>query len=523
MSRTAEFNDDESKIILRFEGSDFKRTLKLVKTLPERQFIKRYSYWTVPTNIDVIIMLEKWSFDLSKDLKEAYQYSLPKPLGVTEEIEGFGVKLYPFQVEAVEFIESKKGRVLLAEEMGCGKTLEILAWTALHHEIRPIICIVPSAVKINWKREIMRGLGVEAKILYGRKNIELGESREFYIINYEILSYRMEQLKELNPKMLIIDETHAISNYESKRTQAILKLADGLSYLAGLTGTPITNRPRNFYTILKLLNPDFWSSYWQYLMTYCGAKKNYMGFWDFNGKSNTDILHDLAVSSVMLRRLKKDVMKDLPPVTRSMILFDDTDIKEYKKLIREYRTEKLTIDKIERMKQAVVHGKLKAVIKWIDNFLESDEKLVVACIHHSVTDILVDKYKKIAVKLDGRDNEIKKQEAIDKFQTDKKIQMIFIGVKSGGVGTNLTAACNMVIIELPWRSIDVDQVEARIDRIGQTKPCNIYYLLVADTIEQKIAEIIDEKREGIHQIIEGEEVEETYLLTQLIEYVKEGK
>ena len=173
--------------------------------------------------------------------------------------------------------------------------------------------------------------------------------------------------------------------------------------------------------------------------------------------------------------------------------------------------------KIEGLKQLAVKGKLPYVIHWIEDFLEvTDQKLVVFVIHHFVSDELMKAFKNKAVKYDGTLSVKEKEEVKDEFINNPKIRLFIGGIHSAGEGITLTVASNVAFIELPWSPKAIDQASDRCHRIGQKDSVTIHYLLATDTIEEKIACVLDEKRKVIDSTIDGKETETDSLLFELM-------
>ncbi len=374
------------------------------------------------------------------------------------------------------------------------------------------------------------------------------EDKRIFIINYDILMGKAVYKKIDGKKkkvghefgwkdyfidcgigLVVMDEVHKIANKKAGRSKATIELAKNAKAVIALSGTPINNRPKEFFNILNLLDPARFSSEWHYKQTFCGAKHNGFG-WDFNGSSNTKKLYKL-VKNIMIRHLKKDVLTELPDKQRSIIPVQLSNRAEYRRAsidIIEWIEDKQGAEaaekamdakalvEFEKLKQLAVDGKKKAVIDWINNFLESDEKLIIFAIHKKVVDWLYDEYKNIAVKLTGSTTNQNRQNAVDNFQNNPEIKLFVGNIEAAGVGITLTAASNVAIIELPWRPGDLDQAEDRAHRIGQKNTVNIWYLLAENTIENEIAELLDEKREVLDAVLDGHQAEKTSLLTELI-------
>lgn len=511
-----------------------------IKCVQGRQFHKEDKRWSFPLTVHNIKYAKQIGFKLDPKLrewlkkkeeadKEAEQRAQEELKKVTK------LTPYPFQAEGVQMLEKFNGRALLADEMGLGKTIQAILYMKLHKELRPSVVVVPASVKINWQREFDKWLpGEKTKIVMGRSDTIKG-SDNIIIINYDILSDYTDLLDAMDPKLLVLDESHMIKNPKALRTKSVKILAKGIDKVICISGTPITNRPIEFFTTLNLLDPEQFNNYYRFGNQFCGAKHN--GFaWEYKGSTNPEKLHQILVDSFMIRRLKKDVLTELPPKTRSVLPMEINNRSEYNKarddLINYLRqtegseaaqkaTMAETLVKFNKLKQLSIQGKLKQCIDWIENFIDQ-EKLVVFCVHHKTIDALMEHFGDKAVRIDGRVSQGKRQKAIDSFQNDDNIRLFVGNIKAAGVGITLTKACNAAFLELEWVPALHDQAEDRIHRISQERDhVNIYYLVGLDTIEEDLTEVIDSKRKVITEIMDGELPEEEAMLTILIEKYKE--
>jgi len=515
-----------------------KETVEKIKTIPGRKFHgDTYpKFWSCPPSVEAVKLLKEWGFEIEPSIYSFLQKKEEKENIKITEIPGLKKPLYPFQYEGVSFIERKDGKALIGDEMGLGKTAQALAWLQLHPEKRPAVIVCPASLKLNWKKETEIWLeNPQTQILSGTK-VEEEITGKIVIINYDILTAWLEKLKEIEPVVLILDEVHAIKNNSAKRTKTVKSLAKGIPHIIALSGTPIVNRPIEFYNALKLVdNEGIFPNFWSFAMRYCNAKHTRFG-WDFSGSSNTEELHEKA-KKVMIRRLKKDVLNDLPEKTRSFIPLELTNTGEYQKAendfiqwVREtkgkeasYRAENAqAVVKIEALKQLAVRGKLPQAIEWIKDFLETGEKLVVFATHIETIDSLMKEFKEIAVKVDGSVTNEDRQKAVEKFQNDNTCKLFIGNIKAAGVGLTLTASSNVAFLELPWSPGDLVQAEDRVHRIGQKNAVNIHFLLASGTIEEAIAKMLDSKRQVLDSVLDGKETESESLLTELIKtYGKE--
>lgn len=504
-----------------------------IKTLDGRTYVPKGKYWSSPILKETVRKLIEWEFELDEELKGLIKtWSKESAKTETKEarLTGFKKELYPFQKEGLDFIEKKNGRALVGDEMGLGKTIQALAYLQLHPKKRPAVIVCPASLKLNWKKEIEEGLSTNdhIAILSGKTPYKVDES--ILIINYDILDAWGKYLRAINVSVMVTDECHYFKTPTSIRTKAVMKLGKVTPHIIALSGTPIENRPIEIFNAIKLIDPYLVSNRFAFGKKYCGATHNGFG-WDFSGASNTAELHTMLTESIMIRRLKKDVLKDLPDKVRSFVPIAlnnreeyntvENDFIEYIKATKgEAAAAKVsvaeTLVQIEYLKQAAVKGKMDSVINWVKNFLDTGAKLVLFATHKTAIDRLMEEFKDEAVKIDGSVSTANRQKAVEGFQNDHKIRLFVGNIEAAGVGLTLTAASNVAFIELPWTPGKLVQAEDRCHRIGQKYTVNIWYLLAEQTIEDDIAALLDSKRKVLDAVIDGKETEDVSLIGELM-------
>lgn len=549
------FTNDFNQQVIRITFPYSTKNLSEIHTIEGRKWNANKKYWTVPLSLENAFKLRDLKYSFGPNLKEWSNAEYKHKNNPIKKIKGLKGTLFPYQFEGVSFLENKKGRALIADEMGLGKTIQALAWLQLHPENRPAIITCPASVKLNWMQEALTWMNVpKVQIISGTKTyIKL--IGDIFIINFKILANKQEGaftmkgapwylangkrkmidishtgwvdfLIDLNPKVVIIDEIHFIKNNTAGRTRGIKRLCKNVPYIIGLSGTPIESRPLEIFNVIKLIDSSIFPVEWTFKHRYCGAKHNGFG-WDFKGSSNTKELYDILTERVMIRRKKKDELKDLPDKLYSFVPIEIDNRKEYKAAEDDFihlisdDTEKINhLAQIEILKQLAVKGKLKEMIKWIENFLESGEKLVVFGVHKFVIDAIMSHFGKNAVKIDGSVNIKKRQEAINTFQTDKKIKLFVGNIKAAGVGITLTAASNVAFMEYPWTPSDISQSADRVHRIGQLFLVNIHFLMGINTIEEKIAKMLNEKQKVVNSVLDGKDTIDGNILIDLVNSFK---
>lgn len=564
------FDDKTNNVKIKFAYNP--RMIRQIKSIRGGRWNSIEKVWIVPFNKYTIDQLIQWGIaldtalkskvkslkkDISKQssIKKSYQdhkaiipYIKNKlPKSILEKLLNF-----PYQIEGVAFIESRNGRALNADQMRLGKTVQSLAWLSIHPEINTVIIICPTTVKLKWKEEVQTWLSKRAKVLYGKSsNIKLLRG-VIYIINYDIVVNWIELLKELNPDCIIIDESHKIKTKGKikkgktgkitkfkgvQKTGAIIHLSKGIKHIIALSGTPILNRPIEIFNICSIIDSTIFPSRFAFGIHYCDGKNNGYG-WNFNGASNTDELYKVLTSTIMIRRLKKDVIKQLPPVTRTFIPFEIENRVEYtkaetnliqwlksigetKKALKASRAEGLVLMSV--LKKLALEGKINQVIEWVEDFLEIEEKLVVFTSHTFTIDKLLERFKDISVRIDGSTSMKNRKLAEEQFQTNKDIKLFIGNIKAASEGITLSVADNVAIAEPPsdWSPGTLSQAESRIEKIGlEIGNLNTHYLWAQNTIEDVMYSVVSKKDKIIGASLDGisEDADNSYM--KLIKYFR---
>jgi len=428
------------------------------------------------------------------------------------------LKLYKYQKKGVRQIDHFKGRALLADEMGLGKTVQALDWLKQHPDVRPVIIVCPASIKWIWEHHVALLLDTGSSVANGRtppKGTNL-HPPQITILNYDILPYWLDYLQTLSAKALLLDEGHYLKSLTTKRSKAAKTLSKKIPYIIGITGTPLTNRPSELWNILTILRPDLYKSLWSYRWRYCDPKKKPWG-WEFNGASNLQELHANLKNTMMIRRLKKDVLTDLPEKTHNIIPVE-IKRKEYQEATDNFLFWLATkspaaakraksaqrLVQLGQLKQLAVKYKMKSVTKWIEDFLEeSNEKLVLFAIHKTTIQLLHKTFP-ASVVVDGSTSMHDRKLAVKAFQADPKIKIFIGNIQAAGTGITLTASSSVLFVELPWVPADLTQASDRVHRIGQTKGVMIYYIVAKNTIEEGLCAILQKKQKILSEILDGD-------------------
>ena len=443
--------------------------------------------------------------------------------------------LYPYQRKGVRKIDHFDGRALLADEMGLGKTLQSLAWTFWRQQF-PLVVICPAGLRVNWQREILKFFGEHADICEGRDAPQgkVQFASRILIISYEILEHWLPYFHSMWPVTVIIDECHRVKNPSAKCTKATKQICDLADNVIALSGTPFTNRPAELWTVLNIVRPDVWPTFLPYAMDHCQPRRTRWG-WQYKGAVRLPMLNSKLNQFCMIRRRKKDVLKDLPDKTRTIIPIRLKDRREYDAAEKDFLSwlgaqSKVKAKKAKSAQKLVMMGYLKRLAaklkmpfanEWIkDALTESDEKLVVYGWHTDILEPLHQRHKKESVLISGKVTGNKRQDAVDRFQEEDDCRLLVGNIKAGGVGLNLTAASTGAFIELGMTPADHLQVEDRLHRIGQTKKVHWYYLIAENTVEEDLCSMIQGKQEAFDAAIDGKELGSLDIFDQLVHGMK---
>jgi SWI/SNF-related matrix-associated actin-dependent regulator 1 of chromatin subfamily A len=443
----------------------------------------------------------------------------------------------PYQKEGVLRGLAKTKGFVLADEQGLGKTLELITYIAYKPELRPVVVVCPAHLKWNWKAEFNKWQPlINVDVL--ESNTPYETSGEVLIVNYEIVKSWVSYFNNLGVKLVICDEAQKIKNRKALCTQAVLDIGDKPVRIMA-TGTPLINNPENVWALVDAIDKRLLGGWTNFINYFCVVTKRPL--YGKNGKQvringhpimipqigsakNMAVLNKVLASSVMIRRTKAEVLPQLPKKIKTVLpVAVNINAKlqeETTNLVLVAENESEVKEAYGKLYQELGTAKIDAAIEWIADFLESTtDPLVVMGWHRNVTTAIYEKFKKESVLVIGGVKN--KEELKTLFQTKEK--RIFIGnIITAGTGFTLTAANNMLFVELPMTSADLAQAMDRIHRIGQDKPCYYYYLVGRGTLEEKIVKMLDDKADIAAQVIDG--VHATGSLGELLKLaIAEGK
>jgi len=505
--------------------SEFFKVLGYVKSLygAESEHIDGRWFWWVADSDRNRTVLKSLNFSISE-------------LEDNSELPGVSHRLRDYQKTGVRFADRYSGSILLGDDMGLGKSCQALSYVSLR-KTYPLLIVCPASVKLNWEREYHMWCNGEKSvtILSGRTPYLAGG--DVWIINYDILTFWKDTIIRMNPVQIIADEVQYIKRTqgsEAKRTRAFRAVCRNRPLIA-LSGTPIENRPYEFFNILNILRSDMFPSPHRFGSRFCAPERNrFSGYMEYKGATNLGELNAL-LRSIMIRRKKEDVLTELPPKQRIPIPMDveakyRKEYSEVEKLLNSAvrkRTGKDTMNilsVIEQLKQLSVKMKMKAVIKWITDYLENNGKLVVFGTHRETVTSLMTAFPGMAVKIDGSVTGKGRQAAVDAFQEDPKIRLLVGNLQAAGVGLTLTAANATAHLEFAWSPTAHTQGEDRVHRLGQTADAVFaYYLIAEGSIDTDLLEIINAKQKIVDATMDGTEAAETPMFNMLMNRLEKSQ
>ncbi|MDQ3069141.1 MAG: DEAD/DEAH box helicase, partial [Acidobacteriota bacterium] len=443
--------------------------------------------------------------------------------GAYKQAVSLGDGLFPHQIEGVGFLLGRR-RAILADDMGLGKTRQAIV--SLRHAAPegPWLIVCPASVKRNWAREIELAVpGAPVCVIEGGVNASPAPAG-WTILNYDILSKHVAALGEIPWAGLVFDEAHYLKNHTSARSRLARQLTDQAVAMAVrepavylLTGTPLTNRPRDLFVLLQLAGHSLGRSFLSFARRYCAAERTDFG-WNTDGASNLEEL-TVQLHGVMLRRTKDQVLS-LPPKLRTWMPIDvpkNTATAEIAKVVLLLsqtaqggtgrrrpvadRTNLLAL--LTKARQKLAAAKAGATIDFVSGAISQGEKVIVFSCFDAPLQKLAKAFGKSAVLLTGSTPAKKRQALVDRFQQSPDVRVFLANIIAGGIGLNLTAASQVVFNDLDWVPANHWQAEDRAYRIGQKKTVSVTYMVGRDTVDDFVRHVLSTKATLVETIVDG--------------------
>ena len=435
--------------------------------------------------------------------------------------------LFPHQVEGLAFLLGRR-RAILADDMGLGKTRQSIVAMREAAPEGPWLVVCPASVKRNWQREIHAAIGNDAAVtVVGDAAVPDAAFRGWVVINYDLLKKHIDALLALPWAGLIFDEAHYLKNHTSQRSKLGTKLvasAPGEPAVHCLTGTPLTNRPRDLFPLLQLVKHPLARSFFTFAKKYCGAYDNGFGLVT-DGASNLGEL-TLQLHGVMLRRTKDQVL-DLPPKIRTWLDLEvplGTAANEMRQVVemlvqgvvsQTHGGQRATTDRsanrdrvkllalLTKVRQKLAVAKVKQTVEFVQGALDQGEKVIVFTGFDAPAKSIAEVFGEQAVLLTGATPPEQRQKLVDRFQQDPNVRIFVSNLIAGGTGLTLTAATQVVFNDLDWVPANHWQAEDRAYRIGQKRIVQVTYMVAAGTVDTFVHRALSLKAQIVEAVVDG--------------------
>jgi SWI/SNF-related matrix-associated actin-dependent regulator 1 of chromatin subfamily A len=408
----------------------------------------------------------------------------------------------------------------------CGKTAQSIAYVK-YKGYKRILIVAPASVKFSWEMEVKKWTNLKSVVIDSKTNIaDVDPDVQIWIVNYDILKKHYKQLSKIKFDCIIGDEATYIKSLTAIRTKIFRQISRDIPSVILLSGTPLLSAPIELFSLLNIINPTEWNNYYDYARKYCAMKQTRWGI-DVSGASNIPELHE-KIKRCFIRRLKKDVLKELPPTTHIPIpvqlekefqtQYDEAsdDLARYlklyagkqnKEIAKTMQAEKLAQLNILRFLNSM--GKVKVAQEIVESIVEGGEKVLVFSCFKKPLEELKKAFGDSAVIITGDTPTAIRGQIVDQFQNNPKVKIFLGGIKSAGIGITLTAGSSVVFIDNSWNPADMSQSEDRISRPGQkAKQLSCYQLFVKDSIDEDMQELLETKQDIFDKVIDGKGCED---------------
>lgn len=463
-----------------------------------------------------------------------------------------GFSYLGYQKAGVQFMLDRfskpPGSVYLGDEMGLGKTIQAIGLINYETKIQRALIICPSSLKFNWFKELRKWL--TRKLSVGVAEGKTFPSTDIVIINFDIL-HNFEKSLSFFWDLIVIDEVHNLCNAKNRRSKCVFgykpkrndinKLMTergcdkDTAFLAlrkspmnarrklAMSGTPMVNRIKDLFPVLNWLNPEEWKDEFTFLRRYAAGERDHLGHWNFSGASHVDELKTRLRSTLLLRRLKKQVWKEMPLKLRKLVEIPNTletskairaesekfesfrdqlegmmlaaelakiseDKAIYKNAVKALNEGvKVAFDEMALVRKETAIAKLPAVVAGLREILDGDEthKLIVFGHHREVLLRLKQEFPQAAIIIGGMSAE-EKSSQVEKFQNDKACNLFIGGLRAAAEGITLTASSHVIFIEEDWTPSRMTQAEDRAHRIGQHDNVLVEHWVLANSLDVNI-------------------------------------
>jgi SNF2 family DNA or RNA helicase len=478
------------------------------------------------------------SFKITKKLQEIRSQMLgEKPFIFSDIPKEVNAELRPYQIEGIHWLERLRLMYLngiLADDMGLGKTLQTIVALTQHHKKtdKPSLVICPTSLLYNWKEELhkfhpkFKTIVIDGVPNQRKKMIANVKDYDVIITSYSLLQKDVDHYLENIFNYVILDEAQHIKNRGTRNAKSVKMLKSEHRLI--LSGTPIENSLDELWSLFDFLMPGFLNSYDRFVEKYirvAGAEQ----------QKNLEYLRK-KVAPFILRRMKADVLKDLPPISELVYhcQLSDTQLDLYKSYAASARDELTKLverdgfDKVQihvlatltRLKQICCHPaifakenpesgdstKYEMLLEMLQTLIESKHKTVIFSQYTRMLQIMKGDFEARGIKFSYLDGTSKNRlEVVNQFNEDPDISVFLVSLKAGGTGLNLVGADTVIHYDMWWNPAVENQATDRVYRMGQTQNVSVYKLVTLNTIEEKIVEMQKRKRGIVKKVVTSDD------------------
>ena len=488
----------------------------------------KVSFFDLPEIENLISQKEQTIFKSSREFYEGFnklknkQITLPK-------LENVNLRDYQKDgVKWLKYLYDNNFGGCLADDMGLGKTLQAITLLSYIYpkSTTPTLIVMPKSLLNNWQNELKRFNPNLSFYLYYNPQRDIEKFKKYNIIltTYAIVRNDIDKLKDIKFDTIILDESQNIKNIDSKISKAVMLLESNHKFT--LSGTPIENSLFELYSLFRFINNGLFKSLKDFKADFASPIQN---------EVNEDIAQVLKakITPFLLRRLKADVLKDLPPKQEQIIYVDMEP--EHKKFYEEKKNfykqlldQQIQLNGINKSKFIIMQAfndlrqiastpelksqnhinssKIDNLFEMLDDIILNGHKVLVFANFLGSLDLISQKaqsrgYEHLLMTGSTKN----RQELVDKFQNDKDTKLLLMTLKVGGVGLNLTEADYVFIFDPWWNKAAENQAIDRAHRMGQKNKVFSYKMITKDTIEEKILELQMQKQDLTDMVISGDE------------------
>lgn len=495
------------------------------------------SYWSVTFECGHSSM-----FDALEEVKEtSTSWELFKSID--------GRKLYEFQKTGASFAIEANGRCLIADAMGLGKTVQALAFLwRMEKRALPALVVTKSTLKYQWSHEIYRFLGPEYvnQVIENKNQKPLTEfGFKVVIISFDMLRrcdwLEDEKFMKDRFKTVIIDETQNIKNPTAQRTAFVRKLTKNVPHVIGLSGTPIKNNAAEYFTILNILKPERFPSYKHFEHNYVNTWSNGYGV-KAGGLKDPEGFAE-KTKDFIIRRTQEEVLPDLPKLNRQYRyaeLGPEVE-KAYVELMEKFQKAYNEgarmmgsggiLEYMTHMRHLTGRAKVEPVVDYVTDFLTDTDRKIVIFRHHNdvhgeIEALLAGLCRamnlSMPISLTSDLTPEQRHEVVMQFKDDPNARVLIASTLASGEGLNLQFCSDCIMVERQWNPANEEQAEARFPRIGsEASVVNATYQVALGTIDEYFADLVESKRQIVHEALSGKTSEVAYDETGLMKELAE--